>query len=950
MNFSLCVSAFGSVLLVVVPFSVAAETDVAGTEFFETKIRPVLVEHCFECHSAKAQPPEGKLRLDSRDALRKGGKTGPSLVLGKPEASLIIKSLRYTDEDLQMPPNGKLPDTVIADFEKWISLGAPDPRATETETKPTDAGIEQRASTHWSFQPVRRPQTPTVKDSSWLSSPVDAFALSKLEQRGLKPSASADRRTLIRRLAVDLTGLLPTASDVDEFVNDARPDAYERLVNRLLDAPQYGERWSRHWLDVARFADTKDGVLMYGDDRLRPFAYTYRDYAIKAFNDDTPFNRMIEEQLAADLIEPKVEPWRLGAMGFLTLGRQFDNNIHDVIDDRIDTVTRGWLGLTVACSRCHNHKYDPIPAEDYYSLYGVFASSEAPLELPLIEPLESNPAAAESEQKLAAKRAELRKFLDDQYALLLETARQRVGDYLVHVATTQPDPLETAIFFLSLAPTDLRPPMVAKWRRFIQQRAQADDPVFGPWHDAMKVAEAELPNRWTELRVAWAKKAAGLDRGQLNPLVRNALDAAQPKAQADVARLYGDLLKSVYEDFKKTPPTAATASAGATAETLLAAKAREQLLAIVNNLDSPAYFPKSRTRDHMSRSEKDSFGGKMNEIDRMAVQAPQHAQRAMVLNDSDQLHDPRVFVRGNPAAPAQRVPRQFLKVASNADRKPFAQGSGRLELARAITSRDNPLTSRVIVNRVWMHHFGEPLVANPSDFGLRSDPPTHPELLDWLAADLVENGWSLKRLHRQIVLSQTYQQASFDRSDCRTVDPDNRLLWRMNRRRLDLETMRDSFLSISGRLNQQMFGRPRDLANDPQHARRTIYGLVDRQSLPSLYRSFDFASPDSTAERRPLTTVPQQALFGLNSPFIIEQVKSLVNQPEIANISNRSDRITTIYRRVLLRNPTADEVSAADEFVLSAEQARTTGVPSALEPWQQLAQVLLLTNELMFVD
>lgn len=939
---------FGCVVLLSAP-ALAADTDAASIEFFETKIRPVLVEHCFECHSAKAQPAEGNLRLDSRDALRKGGKTGPSIVLGKPDASLLIKSLRYTDENLQMPPDGKLPDGVIADFEKWIASGAADPR-TDAAAGSSGNNISTRAASHWAFQSVRRSPIPVVKDAAWSTEPIDAFVLAKLEQHGLKPSPHADRRTLAKRLYVDLTGVLPTIAEVEEFLQDTRPDAYERLVDRLLSSPRYGERWARHWLDVARFADTKDGVLMYGDDRLRPFAYTYRDYVIKAFNDDTPFNQMIEEQLAADLIEPKVEPWRLAAMGFLTLGRQFDNNIHDVIDDRIDTVTRGWLGLTVACARCHNHKYDPIPTEDYYSLYGVFASSESPLELPLIDAAESNPAAAESEQKLAAKRAELRKFLDDQYAMLLETARQRVGDYLVHAATTQPDPLETAIFFLSLAPTDLRPPMVARWRRFLQQRSQPDDPVFGPWHDAFKVSEGELANRWADLSKDWSAKAAGLDRGQINPLVRSSLQAAQPKTHADVARLYGDLLKTVYEDSKKSPPTSVTASSGATAETLLASRAREQLLNIVTNADSPAYFPKSRTRDHMSRGEKDSFGGKMNEIDRMAVQAPQHVPRAMVLNDSEQLYDPRVFVRGNPAAPAQRVPRQFLKVGSPAERQPFANGSGRLQLARAITSSENPLASRVIVNRVWMHLFGEPLAPNPSDFGLRSEAPTHAGLLDWLSADLIENGWSLKRLQRQIVLSQTYQQVSFDRPDGRRIDPDNRLLWRTNRRRLDLEAMRDSLLSVSGRFNPQMFGRPRDLAADPQHSRRTVYGLVDRQSLPGLFRSFDFASPDSTAERRPQTTVPQQALFGLNSPFVVEQVKSLVAQPEIAGVGQRPDRIKAVYQRILLRQPTADELAAADEFVQAAEQSRASGTPSPLEPWQQLAQVLLLTNEFMFVD
>src|SRR5947209_1563618 len=412
----------------------------AGIDFFETKIRPVLVEHCYKCHSHQAAKHRGGLYVDSRDGLRKGGDTAPAIVPGKPAASLLLKAVRHAAGELKMPPPpaARIPDAVVADLEKWIAMGAPDPR-TEVAKKGGDIDFTA-ARRHWAFQPLRDPVLPPVKNAAWLSMPMDRFVLATLEAQGLTPSPRADRRPLIRRAYYDLLGLPPPPEEVEAFVGDTSGVAYERLIDRLLASPHYGERWGRHWLDVARYADTKDGVLMFGDDRVRPYAYTYRDYVIRALNADTPFDRFIAEQLAADQLDLNGEAWRLAAMGFLTLGRMFDNNLHDVIDDRIDVTTRGLLGLTVACARCHDHKYDPIPQKDYYSLYGVFASSEAPLELPLIAQADRQPGLAEFEKKAAPKRAELQKLLDAQFALLSEQARRRVGDYLARVATTDPDP------------------------------------------------------------------------------------------------------------------------------------------------------------------------------------------------------------------------------------------------------------------------------------------------------------------------------------------------------------------------------------------------------------------------------------------------------------------------------------------------------------------------------
>lgn len=894
-----------------------ADKPADGIEFFEKEIRPLLVEHCVKCHGG--EKVRGGLKLTTSSDIRRGGDSGPIVVPGKPSDSLLVKMVRYTDAEHKMPPTGKLPDRPIAALENWVEMGAPLPRDGSVAINDPDSPI---ARSHWAFQPIQEPIFPIVRNPAWIRSPLDHLVLAKLEARGLSPSPPADRRTLIRRAYFDLIGLPPTFEEVQAFENDPTPDAFDRIIQRLLASPQYGERWGRHWLDVARYADTKDGVLMFGDSRLRPFAYTFRDYVIQAFNEDRPFDQFVREQLAADLIKPAVDPSRLAGLGFLTLGRMFDNNIHDIIDDRIDTVSRGLLGLTVSCARCHDHKYDPIPTADYYSLYGVFASSEAPLVPPSLEPLARGPA--EFEKKYAAKAREIQDMLDRQYALLSETARARVADYLVHVVTVPPDPLETAIFFLSLAPTDLRPPLVARWRLFLSQRVKHDDPIFGPWHDLFALSDDEFD----------AEAAAVLKRckinADLNPLVREALLGAHLEAKVDVARAYGTLFKQIYDQSKSsnTPLDAA----------------RKAILDILIGQDSPTFFPKSQTRRYMSRGDTDAFGTKLQEFDVLAVKEARATPRAMSLIDSPNLHDPRVFIRGNPARPGNPVPRQFPRILAGNSRQPFANGSGRLELADSITS--HPLVARVLVNRVWMHHFGEPLVDTPNDFGLRTAKPLQSELLDYLATTLRTNGGSMKHLHRLIMRSSTYQQTSFDRPSARAVDPDNRFLWRANRRRLDMEPMRDSMLAVSGQINSTLYGRPSGLPHDPQNRRRTIYGLVDRQSVPTLFRAFDFASPDQSAERRTQTTVPQQALFGMNSEFVIEQARAIVNLPEFVESTEFNQKINALYRIILQRNPDMDELRIGAAFVTKTSSAEK----SKLSTWEQFAQVLLLTNERMFVD
>ncbi len=931
-----------TILAMAAPISHADESE----SFFEAKVRPLLVAKCLECHGENE--PEAGLKLTSREHVLKGGDSGPAAIAKLPKESLLIKVVNRKGP-IKMPPDEKLTVAEVQTLEKWVELALPWPKSGGLAPARKEFAITAADRQHWSFQPVATPKTPIVKDNAWPKTPIDRFILSKLEESGIKPSASADRRTLLRRATYDLTGLPPTWEETRTFTNDPAPtdQAFEKLLDRLLASPRYGERWGRHWLDVARFADSKDGVLMYGDDRIRPYAYTYRDYVIRALNEDTPFDQFVREQLAADLIQPKVPTWRMAALGYLTLGRMYDNNIHDIIDDQIDTVSRGFLGLTVACARCHDHKYDPVSTADYYSLYGVFASSEAPQELPLTVNSIA-PEAKEFEKQASAKRDEIRSFRDKQFELLSETARQRVGDYLERVATTRPDPLETAIFFLSLAPEDLRPPIIARVRKYIDQKATDDDPVFGIWHDLMESMPLEDPKSAGQkaspdvksidlLTKKWKSRPAGTKNGQINPLVRDALLQAKPKTRAEVARAYGSVIKKTYDESKLKTVTAVTPEDS---------EARRQIVEMLTSRESPLYFSKSQTRRYMSRTETDQFGGKVQELDRMAVKSPVAPPRAMSLVDAESPYEPHIFVRGNPTAPGRKVPRRFIELLSEDGVKPFSKGSGRLELANKIGSPANPLTARVIVNRAWMHHFGEPLVASPSDFGKRVNAPVHAELLDHLASQFISDGWSLKKLHRRIMLSAVYQQQSInDMESLASNDSENRLFSHTNRQRLSFEAMRDTLLAVSGRIEQRGGGgRPVDIT-DPQSRCRSVFGMVDRQSLPGVFRAFDFATPDQSVERRVRTMGPQQALFALNSPFVIEQAKALAGRSEVSSISNPTYRVKAMYQIVLQRQPEADEISASVEFVSQPKDDSTK-----LSVWEQLAQVLLSSNELMYVD
>lgn len=784
------------------------------------------------------------------------------------------------------------------------------------------------AKQHWAYQPIGTPVPPRVQATDRVSTPLDAFLLASLEAQGKSFAPPADPRTWLRRVYYDLIGLPPTYAEIEAFARNPSAETRAEVVERLLANPRYGERWGRHWLDVARYADTKDLVLLYGRDALRPYAYTYRDYVVRAFNDDLPFDQFVRDQLAADLMEPPVPPWRLAALGFLTLGRLFDQNPHDQIDDQIDTVSRGLLGLTVACARCHDHKYDAITAGDYYGLYGVFASTERPYVLPLIEDPATVPGGPEFETKLAAARKELEDHIDAEFKKWTENLRLRLGDYLVRAATTKPDLTETTQFGLSLTPEDFRPSLMQRTRRYVEQHAQPEDRIFGPWQQLMAAGDEEFAQGKVQLKV--------VPERNWNPVVVAALQSAALTNRAAVARTYGDVFRTVYE--RSQQPAAGSAQGPLSPD-------ERELLTVVTGPEGPLYFPRRDTPNHMSRPDKDRYGGLVLNLDKMAAHATNRPPaRAMVVADLPEPYAPRIFLRGSPARPGPEVPRGFLRVLNDGREQPFQSGSGRRELADAIVAPGNPLTARVFVNRVWMHHFGEPLVSSPADFGVRSDPPTHPQLLDWLAGEFIKSGWSVKHLHRLMVLSSAFGQAGEGLRE-RSAESGSPGYSHFARRRLDLESMRDSLLAASGRLDATLGGPPVELNTDPLNARRTVYGLVDRQNLPGLYRAFDFAAPDQCAERRPKTTVPQQALFALNSPFVQEQARALAAQAEVAQETDPKRRVTAVFRRVLGRNPTPQEVASSLTFVEGA--AQTEG---ELTPWEQFAQVLLVSNEAVFLD
>ena len=915
----------------------AIPADDPRVKFFETQVRPILVEHCQQCHGAKKQ--QADLRLDSLEGALKGGEHGPALVPGDAEKSLLISAVLRTG-DYEMPPDKPLKETQIASLTRWVKQGAVWPGKAEVIVTPTSpAGFEKARREHWAFQPVRQPAVPALKNPAWVSTPVDAFILAKLETQGLAPSPAADKRTLLRRITFDLIGLPPTFAEVQTFEADTAPDAYARVVERLLKSPQYGERWGRYWLDVARYSDTK-GYVFFEENNF-PWAWTYRDYVIEAFNNDLPYDRFLLEQLAADRLPPETDRRSRRALGFLTVGGRFMNNVHDIIDDRIDVVTRGLQGLTVSCARCHDHKFDAVPTADYYSLYGIFASSSEPIVPPLYEPAPDTDEYRKFDAELKARETKLKEFVRTKQGEVIQGTKTRVAEYMLAAHATRGQP-RTDDFMLIADGADLNPKMLRRWQSYLEDGAKSHHRALAAWYACGLLPEADFAG---QVSGVVAKLAAEQDPAlAANPLVIKALQGKPLQKLAEVAAVYSELLNGVEKEWQDLLQQ--STAAGQPLPPALADPDKEDLRLVFHAPSSPTNVSASIIGDLEllpDRAAQGVFKELLKAVETFRSTGPAAPPRAMVLEDIPVPLNPKIFKRGSAINQGDSVPRQFLQIISGDQRQPYQAGSGRLEMARAIVDRSNPLTARVLVNRLWMHHFGTGLVRTPSDFGVRSDPPTHPELLDDLAVRFMDGNWSIKNLHRLIVLSRTYQQASADRAECQAVDPENRLLWKFNRQRLDLEAFRDALLVTSGRLDPKVGGPSIDMMAVP---RRTVYSSIDRLALPSLFRTFDFPSPDTTTPQRDNTTVAPQALFMMNHPFALETAQRLSTRPEVTGAADFASRVTRMYELALARGPSEGERKFADEFFTGPDQK----IQETPEGWVMFAQALLMTNEFVFVD
>ncbi len=859
-------------------------------EFFEKNVRPVLVENCQECHGAKKQ--KNGLRLDSRDAVLQGSEYKKVVVPGDPENSLLIKAVRHAAGPEPMPDKKpQLASNQIDALAQWIKMGLPWPKEVLAgSTKP-------KWQDHWAYQKVSHPPVPAIQNPKLaIQNAVDAFVAAKLNTAGMEFAPPADRVTLARRLYLDVTGLLPTYAELQAFVNDQSPEATTKLVDKLLDSPRYGERWGRHWLDVARYSDT-DGYHAGGVDIRLPHAYTYRDWVIRSLNSDMPYDQFLTLQLAADKVQKADLPnGNLAALGFLTINDYFLGDGILQNDDRIDVVGRGMLGLTIGCARCHDHKYDPIASKDYYALYSVFNSSAVPKELPIIGECPDKEAAADFQKKTAAVEAKMTAFREEVHGEIRK--QDRLRDYLLFGQKAQG--LEDTVMRGEAGKAKLRDRFAAKWRDFVKHYALADKPhpVMLAWKEFAQLPADQFAAQAVEVALKLSKPEGGA-----NGVIRNELaKRPAPKSMTDVGDLYANIF--------------ITCLSGTQPDNGDWKQVRDILLDPV----SPMSVPVDLVEQFFTKQDTNHMTAFRNDLKKLEITEAGAPLRAMVMEDKPKPFDSRVFIRGNPARLGEPAPRAYPGFLGG---QKFTDGSGRLELALLIASKDNPLTARVIVNRVWMHHFGKPLVAQPSDFGVQSAKPEQAELLDYLASTFMEQGWSLKKLHRLILNSRTYQQSCLSTPEKDLKDAENGLLSHMNRRRLDYETMRDTLLEATTSLNDaKMGGRSVPLNMPEANTRRSVYLFVDRYEQATVPAMFDFANPDSHTPQRFVTTVPQQTLFLMNSPFMKTQSETLATKLPVEGSTADSQTIKALYNRVLLREPKPNEMEMAQRF-LTDEQAMT---------------------------
>ena len=1037
-----------------------------GIEFFESKIRPVLVQHCYQCHAVDAKNIQGGLVLDSREGALKGGDSGPSVVPNNTEESLILSALKF--ESFEMPPKGKLSDEIIADFEKWIEMGAPDPRDGSTIVKSKIDFEEGRK--HWAYQPVQMPERPKVNNKAWPQNNIDYFTLAKMEEHGLAPVSRASKQALIRRATYDLTGLPPTPADVQSFLEDNSDEAFARVIERLLNSPHYGERWGRYWLDVARYSEDQAHTFA---TRPNTEGFRYRDWVVSAYNRDMPFNQFVKLQIAGDLYGPTGDqPYEhLVALGYFGLGAQYYKNtdreraMADELDDRIDTLTRGFLGLTVSCARCHDHKFDPIPTMDYYSIAGIFGSSRLH-DAPLCTP-EDIKAYNDGQKRLKDTDNAVKKYLADQK----ETAAQsKVGDianymnavWIFQTAKANGQSLNTN----ELAKVSMvNEYLLKRWIGFLDPKNKGKVVELEAWFNLVPAkadsitVDTPIPDNVAMVTTGFQQaienmlnvspdgdavvNLAQLKEGEQHKpghprFVTPVATKVRPKANivVDIAghkEIYlivtdagngkscdhADWIEARFEspegkvislsdldpkqvdsfggpnknkNYQGQPirvggkeyktgigvhapsklvydiPEGFTLFKGAggldnsgsdqgpcgeqatvqfaiyTEEPKVQPEAGStDLLTKVLGKDGPLAVSDKDLEEFLEGDAREMLVRLKSEAEEAKKTAPPKFPVAHAYTEASPK-DMRVFVRGNPANKREIAPRRFLQVLAGENPPAYEDGSGRKQLADDITSKENPLTPRVMANRIWQHHFGRGIVNTPSNFGILGDRPTHPLLLDYLARTFLDNNWSIKHLHREIMLSATYQLSTETNDDNAEVDADNLYVWRMKQRRLDIEAWRDGLLDVSGRLDKTLEGPSTNLA-DANNVRRTIYAKISRHELDSLLRLFDFPDANITSSKRTETTVPQQQLFVLNSPFMIQQAKSFSTRLHTEAPDSDSSRVKLAFQLAYGRFPSDAELNLGLAY-LSAEDSEE----NQMSRWERYAQVILASNEFMYLD
>ncbi|QDV49726.1 DUF1553 domain-containing protein [Gimesia fumaroli] len=1102
----------GLCIFVMIPLSrplLAADADLKKEVFFEKRIRPLLVNQCYDCHSEDSV--ESGLRVDSLSALVQGGERGPSVIVGKPEQSLLISAVNHSGQ-LHMPPKDKLSQKEISDLTEWIRLGAywpnSKPIVQSNEGKPEGPLFTEQEKAFWAFQPPQKPSLPQVKQSEWVQNPIDTFVLSRLEQKGYAPALPAEKQDLIRRATFDLIGLSPTRKEVDDFVKDDSPDAFARVIDRLLESPRYGERWGRHWLDVARYADSNglDENLSYAN------AFRFRDYVIAAFNQDKPFDQFVQEQLAGDILAEQVNDdsriEKITATGFLSIGAKMlaeDDQTKmqmDIIDEQLDTVGRTFMGLTLGCARCHSHKFDPIPIEDYYSLAGIFKSTKTMENFKVVARWQERTLASPEEiQKLEQHKKQIAD-LDSQIQTVLNQAdeqflreeRKRVSDYLLAAEikkhadelmkgtkpigeTLQADSSDSILIveaenyqtgnvkksltgygegigviynngmLPNIAEYEIELPKAGRYQFEIRYAAASARPVqllindqlvknnaagdvTGSWYPKSQewkveglyqftqgkniirleskipfphidklliaaprelsdkernfIADVAAPeskligsltaqwsdylrknlNEKTSPLFVWSELVrTGKTPETLGPLYQrfqslNDLPEAERLPRA--ASLYGNLFKEVEQEWQAYLKT----DEGKNAKSLPNAES-EAIRQVLYDPKGPFALPADREAFYAAavKTKLTEKRAARKELEKTLPQYP----TAMAVSEQ-KPENVKVHLRGSHFTLGKEVPRQFLRIIEGEHQTPINdQQSGRLQLAQWLTSGQHPLTARVMVNRLWRWHFGKGLVRTPDNFGKLGERPTHPELLDWLAVQFVEQGWSIKSMHRLIMLSSTYQMSTNYNAELAAVDPENRLLWRMNRRRLEAEAIRDSILAVCGKLDYEMGGSLLGVANrkyvtstsnvNPvvyQTNRRSVYLPIVRSALYEVLQAFDFADPSVLSGDRTHTTVAPQALFMMNSDFVMQNTMDLAEQIMHETQLDQRARVNRIYEKIFSRPATAMETSRALDYIkIYRQELKSLEMPEEEKEqrtWQSLCRVLISSNEFLFVD